>query len=431
MIERYTRPEMGKIWTEENKYNIWLEIEILAVEAMSKLGLVPESVAKHIRETAKVDIDKINEIEKVTKHDVIAFLTNVEEYVGEDSRFIHLGMTSSDVLDTCLAVQMKQAGELIIQDLQKLAEVLEKRAKEFKYTVCVGRSHGIHAETTTFGLKLALWYDECNRNIARMKKAVETASVGMISGAVGTYEHLSPLVERYVCENLELRPVNISTQVIQRDIHADFLTAIAITATLLEKIGIEIRHLQRTEVREAEEYFSAGQKGSSAMPHKRNPIASENITGQARLLRANAHAAMENNALWHERDISHSSVERVIMPDSTISLDYILNRTIKLVDGLVVYPERMEENLNMTFGLIHSQKVLLALARKGLKRQEAYVLVQRNSMKTWDEKIPLIDSLLADKEVMEHFDEVELRGLFSYDKVFESVDFIFNRLGIK
>jgi adenylosuccinate lyase len=431
MIERYTRPEMGKIWTEENKYSIWLELEILAVEAMAKLGVVPESAAKHIRETAKVDIDKINEIEKVTKHDVIAFLTNVEEYVGEDSRFIHLGMTSSDVLDTSLAVQMKQAGELIIEDLKRLSEVLERRAKEFKYTVCVGRSHGIHAETTTFGLKLALWYDECQRNIIRMKKAVETAAVGMVSGAVGTYEHLSPLVERYVCENLGLRPVNISTQVIQRDIHAEYLTTIAIIATMLEKIGVEIRHLQRTEVREAEEYFSAGQKGSSAMPHKRNPIASENISGQARLLRGNAHAAMENNALWHERDISHSSVERVIMPDSTISLDYILNRTINLIDGLVVYPERMEENLNMTFGLIHSQKVLLALAKKGLKRQEAYVLVQRNSMKTWDEKIPLIDSLMADSEVMKHFNEEELKGLFSYEKVFESVDFIFNRLRIQ
>lgn len=431
MIERYTRPEMGRIWTEENKYNIWLEIEILAVEAMAKLGQVPESAAKHIRATAKCDVDKINEIEKVTKHDVIAFLTNVEEYVGEDSRFIHLGMTSSDVLDTCLAVQMKQAGELILDDLEKLADVLKRRAKEFKHTVTVGRSHGIHAETTTFGLKLALWYDECLRNIDRMKRAIEVSSVGMISGAVGTYEHLSPLVERHVCENLGLKPVNISTQVIQRDIHAEYLTTIAIISTLVEKIGIEIRHLQRTEVREAEEFFSVGQKGSSAMPHKRNPIASENISGQARLLRGNAHAATENNALWHERDITHSSVERVIMPDSTISLDYILNRTIRLIDGLIVYPERMEENLNMTFGLIHSQKVLLALARKGLKRQDAYVLVQRNSMKTWDEQIPLIDSLLADSEIMENFEEDELRNLFSYDKVFDSVDFIFNRLGIK
>lgn len=431
MIERYTRPEMGRIWTEENKYNIWLEIEVLAVEAMAKLGQIPEEAAKHIRNTAKCDVDKINEIEKVTKHDVIAFLTNVEEYVGADSRFIHLGMTSSDVLDTCLAVQMKQAGELLLDDLKKLADVLKRRAKEFKKTVCVGRSHGIHAETTTFGLKLALWYDECNRNIKRLENAIESSSVGMISGAVGTYEHLSPMIEKHVCDNLGLKPVNISTQVIQRDIHAEYLTTIAIIATLIEKIGIEIRHLQRTEVREAEEFFSKGQKGSSAMPHKRNPIASENISGQARLLRGNAHAAIENNALWHERDISHSSVERVIMPDSTISLDYILNRTIKLIDGLVVYPERMEENLNMTFGLIHSQKVLLALAKKGLKRQDAYVMVQRNSMKTWDEKIPLLESLKADKELMQHFEKDELENLFSYEKVFESVDFIFNRIGIE
>lgn len=431
MIERYTRPEMGKIWTEENKYNIWLEIEVLAVEAMAKLGQVPEAAAKHIRETAKCDVDKINEIEKVTKHDVIAFLTNVEEYVGEDSRFIHLGMTSSDVLDTCLAVQMKQAGEILLDDLNKLAAVLKRRAIEFKKTVCVGRSHGIHAETTTFGLKLALWYDECLRNIKRLENAIETSSVGMISGAVGTYEHLSPMIEKHVCDNLGLKPVNISTQVIQRDIHAEYLTTIAIIATLIEKIGIEIRHLQRTEVREAEEFFSKGQKGSSAMPHKRNPIASENISGQARLLRGNAHAAIENNALWHERDISHSSVERVIMPDSTISLDYILNRTIKLIDGLVVYPEKMIENLNMTFGLIHSQKVLLSLAKKGLKRQDAYVMVQRNSMKTWDEKIPLLDSLKADEELMQHFEEGEIEKLFSYDKVFESVDFIFNRIGIE
>ena len=431
MIERYTRPEMGKIWTEENKYNIWLEIEVLAVEAMAKLGQVPEAAAKHIRETAKCDVDKINEIEKVTKHDVIAFLTNVEEYVGEDSRFIHLGMTSSDVLDTCLAVQMKQACEILLDDLNKLAEVLKRRAIEFKKTVCVGRSHGIHAETTTFGLKLALWYDECLRNIKRLENAIETSSVGMISGAVGTYEHLSPMIEKHVCDNLGLKPVNISTQVIQRDIHAEYLTTIAIIATLIEKIGIEIRHLQRTEVREAEEFFSKGQKGSSAMPHKRNPIASENISGQARLLRGNAHAAIENNALWHERDISHSSVERVIMPDSTISLDYILNKTIKLIDGLVVYPEKMIENLNMTFGLIHSQKVLLSLAKKGLKRQDAYVMVQRNSMKTWDEKIPLLDSLKADEELMQHFEEGEIEELFSYDKVFESVDFIFNRIGIE
>jgi adenylosuccinate lyase len=431
MVPRYTRPEMGKIWTEENKYNIWLEIEILAVEAQAELGEVPKEAAKEIREKAKCNPERILEIEETTKHDVIAFLTNVEEHVGEVSRYIHLGMTSSDVLDTCLAVQLKQASEIILKDLQALSEALAKRAKEHKYTVCVGRSHGIHAEAMTFGMKLALWYDECQRNIKRFKHVMEEVSVGMISGAVGTYEHLSPEIEKYVCDNLGLKPVNSSTQVIQRDAHAHFLSVIGIIGSMIEKIGIEIRHLQRTEVREAEEFFSKGQKGSSAMPHKRNPISSENISGQARLLRSNAIAAVENNALWHERDISHSSVERVIMPDSTIALNYILNRTTKLIDNLVVYPERMKENLDITLGLIHSQKVLLALARKGMKRQEAYVLVQRNAMKTWDEQIPFIDNLIADNELLQHISENEIREIFNYDQIFKSVDLIFERCGIE
>lgn len=431
MVPRYTRPEMGKIWSEENKYNIWLEIEILAVEAQAEMGIIPKEAAQEIREKANCDPDKIAEIEEVTKHDVIAFLTNVEEYVGEVSRYIHLGMTSSDVLDTCLAVQLKQAGLIILNDLQKLKEVLALKAKEYKHTVCVGRSHGIHAEAMTFGMKFALWYDECSRNIARFEQALINISVGMISGAVGTYEHLSPKVEEYVCKHLGLDTVNTSTQVIQRDSHADYLNTIALIGSMLEKIAIEIRHLQRTEVREAEEFFSKGQKGSSAMPHKRNPIASENISGQARLLRANAIAAIENNALWHERDISHSSVERVIMPDSTISVDYILNRTIKLLDNLVVYPERMKDNLDLTLGLIHSQKVLLALARKGMKRQEAYVLVQRNAMQTWDEQTPFLDNLLNDAELMEHISESEIRDIFNYDQIFESADYILKRCGIR
>jgi len=430
MVERYTLPEMGKIWSEENKYNIWLEIEVLAVEALANLGEVPKEAAIHIRKTAKCDAKKIAEIEETTKHDVIAFLTNVEEYVGEDSRFIHLGMTSSDVLDTALAVQMKQAGEMILNDLKELASVLKQRAIEHKKTLCVGRSHGIHAETMTFGLKFALWFDECNRNIKRMENAIAEISVGQISGAVGTYEHLSPEVEKYVCDNLNLSPVNIATQVIQRDSHAAYMSAIALIGSLIEKIGIEVRHLQRTEVREAEEFFSKGQKGSSAMPHKRNPITSENISGQARLLRSNLLAAIENNALWHERDISHSSVERVILPDSTISCNYILRRTIKMMEKLVVYPERMLENLNLTFGLIHSQKVLLELARRGLKRQDAYVLVQRCSMRTWDEKLPLIDSLLEDEELMTHISEEEIRGLFNHEQIFASVDYIFKRCNI-
>lgn len=430
MVERYSLPEMSQIWSEDNKYQNWLKVEILAVEALSKLGLVPESAANNIRENAKCNADEILEIEKTTKHDIIAFLTNIEQYVGEDSRFIHWGMTSSDVLDTALALQIKEASEIIAKDIEQLSEVLKRRANEFKYTPCVGRSHGIHAEAMTFGLKFALWYDELKRAKERFELARKQIEVGMISGAVGTYEHLSPEVEKYVCENLRLTPVNVSTQVIQRDGHAFYLHSLAMIASLIEKIGTEVRHLQRTEVREAEEYFSKGQKGSSAMPHKRNPIASENICGQARFIRTNAFAAIENNALWHERDISHSSVERVIFPDTTISLDYILQRTIKMLDKLVAYPERMMENLNFTNGLIHSQKVLLELTKKGVKRQDAYVLVQRNAMKTWDEKIPLLDNLKSDSELMEYFTSEELDSLFKFDKIFESVDFIFKRLGI-
>ncbi len=430
MVPRYTRPEMGQIWTEENKYKIWLEIEVLAVEAQAEMGIIPMDAAKEIRAKANCDADKINEIEKVTKHDVIAFLTNVEEYVGEVSRFIHLGMTSSDVLDTCLAVQSKQAGELIMEDLEKLKVILARRAKEHKHTVCVGRSHGIHAEAMTFGMKFALWYDECTRNITRLKAAMEEVCVGQISGAVGTYEHLSPQVEEFVCKHLGLGVSGISTQVIQRDRHASFMLAIAQIGSMLEKIAIEIRHLQRTEVLEAEEFFSKGQKGSSAMPHKRNPIASENIAGQARLLRTNALAAIENNALWHERDISHSSVERVIFPDSTISCDYILNRAITLLDNLLVYPENMERNLNITHGLVNSQKVLLELAKRGLKRQAAYVMVQKSAMRTWAEKVPFMQTLLENEELMQHISKEDIEKLFNHDQIFESADYIFKRLGL-
>lgn len=421
---------MGKIWEEENKYQIWLDIELLATEAQEKLGTVPVGTAAAVRSKAKINVDRINEIELTTKHDVIAFLTSIEEYAGEPTRFVHLGMTSSDVLDTCFAVQCKQAGEIILSNLLKLADVLKKRANEHKYTVCVGRSHGIHAEATTFGLKFALWYDECQRNIYRMREAIAAVSVGMISGAVGTFEHIPPSVEEFVCEKLGLKPANVSTQVIQRDIHSQYMATIAIIGSMLEKIAIEVRHLQRTEVLEAEEYFSKGQKGSSAMPHKRNPIASENICGQARIMRGNAMSTFENNALWHERDISHSSVERVVFPDSTISLDYSLNRMIGLIDNLLVYPEKMIENLNLTHGLIHSQKVLLFLAKKELKRQEAYVLVQQSAMRTWAEKIPFLQSLKENAELMKHISAEELESLFSYEHIFKSVDYIFNRLGI-
>lgn len=431
MIARYTRPEMGHIWEEENKYKIWLEIELLACEAQENLGLVPNGTAQSVREKAQINVDRINEIELTTKHDVIAFLTSIEEYAGEQTRYIHLGMTSSDVLDTCFAVQCKQAGEMIIADLEKLAEVLKRRAIEHKYTVCVGRSHGIHAEATTFGLKFALWYDECQRNIRRMKYAVDEISTGMISGAVGTYEHLDPSVEEYVCGKMGLKAANVSTQVIQRDIHSQYISTVAIIGSMLEKIAVEVRHLQRTEVLEAEEYFSKGQKGSSAMPHKRNPITSENICGQARIMRGAAMSALENNALWHERDISHSSVERVVFPDATISLDYSLNKMINLMDNLLVYPEKMMYNLNLTNGLIHSQKVLLYLANKGLKRQTAYVMVQSSAMRTWSEKIPFLQSLTENAELMQHITEQELKDMFSYERIFKSCDHIFKKCGIE
>lgn len=431
MIKRYTRPEMGHIWEDQNRFEIWLEIEILAVEAQENLGNAPKGTADFIRKNAKINVDRILEIEQKTKHDIIAFLTQVEECVGEPSRFIHLGMTSSDVLDTCFAVQCKQAGEIILNNLNRLSEALKKKAIDYKYTVCVGRTHGIHAETTTFGLKMALWYDECQRNIKRMQTALEDISVGKINGAVGTFEHIPFEVEQYVCEKLGLKAANITTQVIQRDHHAYYIATLAIIGTMLEKIATEIRHLQKTEVLEAEEFFSKGQKGSSAMPHKRNPIVSENICGQARILRADAMAAFENNALWHERDISHSSVERVIFPDTTISLDYILNKTVDLITNLLVYPENMQRNLNLTNGLIHSQKILLFLAKKGLKRQDAYVMVQSSAMKTWETKQPFLKSLTENPELMKHITKEEIESLFSFEQVFKSVDYIFKRCGIK
>lgn len=430
MIARYTRKEMAQIWSEENKYNIWLEIELLATEAQAEMGIVPTEAAKTIRQKAKINPERILEIEETTKHDVIAFLTNIEESIGDLSAYVHLGMTSSDVLDTAFSVQIKQSGELILSGLEKLKDVLAQKAKEYKYLPAIGRSHGIHAEPITFGLKFALWYEETIRNICRLKSAINDCSVGMISGAVGTYEHLSPKVEEYVCEHLGLKPEKISTQVIQRDHHSVFISTLAIIASTLEKMAVELRHLQRTEVLEAEENFSKGQKGSSAMPHKRNPISAENITGQARLIRSYALAAFENNALWHERDISHSSVERVIFPDATISLDYILNRMITLVDKLTVYPENIERNLNLTQGLIFSQKVLLFLAKKGIARQKAYEMVQKSAMRTWNEKIPFLETLKENEDLMQLITESEIESLFTFDEIFKSVDYIYNRLGL-
>ena len=431
MIERYTLPKMGSIWNDQNKFSIWLEIEILACEAQSQLGIIPAEAVKEIREKARFDVDKVLEIEQTTKHDVIAFLTNVAEYVGPSSRFIHMGMTSSDVLDTCLAVQMKQAGELLLEQLYTLKSILARRAQEHKYDVCVGRTHGIHAEPTTFGLKCLLWYEECKRNIERLLQANQRISTGKISGAVGTFEHLSPFVEEYVCDKLGLQPAPISTQVVQRDRHAEFLSVIAIIGSSLEKIATEIRHLQRSEVLEAEEFFSKGQKGSSAMPHKRNPIVSERICGLARLLRGNAMAAMENNALWHERDISHSSVERVICPDSTITLDYMLTLSISLMDNLIVYQDTMKSNIEKTYGLVFSQTILLELIRRGCTREEGYAIVQRSAMKTWSEKSSLLKNLLLDSEFLSIIPEQDIHAIFEKGTVLhKSVDFLFQRCGL-
>ncbi len=421
---------MGNIWTEENKFRVWLDIEILACEAQAELGIVPKEAVKMIREKAKFDVNRIEQIEAEVKHDVIAFLTNVGEYVGPDSRFIHLGMTSSDVLDTGLAVQMKQSAELLLKDLHQLEQVLARRAKEFKRTIMVGRTHGIHAEPITFGLKLALWYDETRRNIDRMLHALKTISVGQISGAVGTFEHLDPSVEAHVCEKLGLKPAAISTQILQRDRHAEFMTTLAVVGSSLEKFATEIRHLQKTEVLEAEEYFSKGQKGSSAMPHKRNPITCERVAGLARVLRGNAQAALENVALWHERDITHSSVERIIIPDSCILLDYMIATFTDIIDKLIVYPENMKKNLDITHGLIFSQSVLLALTKKGMKREDAYAAVQKYAMDVWQSKRNFKEVLKSDPTIAQYMKNGDLDEVFDLKKSMRNVDHIFERVGL-
>jgi len=431
MIARYTRPQMGKIFSDENRFSIWLEIELLACEAQAELGVVPKDAIKTIRAKAKFDVNRINEIEAKVKHDVIAFLTSVGEFVGPDSRFIHLGMTSSDVVDTALSVQMKQAGELLLKDLEGLRDVLAKRAKEFKNTIMIGRSHGIHAEPTTFGLKLALWFDETRRNIVRLKSAIESISVGQISGAVGTFAHLSPKVEEYVCSKLGLKPALVSTQVIQRDRHAEYLSTLAVIGSSLDKFATEIRHLQRTEVLEAEEYFSEGQKGSSAMPHKRNPVTCEQISGLARVLRGNAQAALENVALWHERDISHSSVERIIIPDSCILLDHMVTKFASIVDKLIVYPENMKHNLDITHGLLYSQPVLLVLAKKGMNREDAYRIVQKHAMDVWRSKKNFKEVLSSDPEISAMLTDGDLDEAFNPAKSLSNVDYIFKRVGLE
>ena len=428
MIERYTRKEMAQIWEAENRFRIWLEIETLACEKQAELGVIPAAAVKTIREKGAFDIARIDAIEAVVKHDVIAFLTSVAEHVGPEARFIHQGMTSSDILDTCLSLQMVQACDELIQDLDMVLASIKERAYEHKDTVCMGRSHGIHAEPVTFGLKLAGWYAEMARGRRRLVAARENIATGAISGAVGTFANIDPRVEEYVCAKLGLKPEPVSTQVIPRDRHAEVFCVLAIIASSMERIVVEIRHLQRTEVLEAEEFFSKGQKGSSAMPHKRNPILSENLTGQARYIRGLCMPALENIALWHERDISHSSVERYIAPDATVALDFSLRRLNGLIKNLVVYPGNMQRNLNQMQGLVFSQKILLDLTQAGVSREDSYRLVQTNAMKVWEEGKDFLTELLADQEVVGALGEAKIRESFDLHYHLKHVDTIFQRV---
>jgi adenylosuccinate lyase len=428
MIPRYTREKMAAIWSPENRYRKWLDVELLACEALAERGEIPPDAMKTIRERAAFDVDRIDEIEKTTKHDVIAFLTSVTEHVGEDGRFIHMGMTSSDVLDTALAVQMQEAADLLLEDMDALLAVLKEKALEHRRTLMIGRSHGIHAEPITFGLKLALWHAEMRRNRERLVRARKAISAGKLSGAVGTFSFIDPAIEAHVLGKLGLEAEPVASQIVQRDRHAEYFAALAITASSIDKFAQEVRLLQRTEVREAEEYFSPGQKGSSAMPHKRNPVLSENLSGLARLMRSYAIAALEDIPLWHERDISHSSVERVMAPDATILLDFMLGRFTGMIDRLVVYPERMRENLEMTHGVIFSQKVLLKLIEKGFTREAAYAIVQRNAMESWHRGQSFRALLEGDPEVMGRLTVSDLEAVFRIENFLRHVDFIFARV---
>ena len=428
MIPRYSRPEMTSIWSEESKFQIWYEIEAHACDAQAKLGVIPAEAAATIWQRGAFDIDRINEIERETKHDVIAFLTNLAEHIGEDARFVHQGMTSSDVLDTTLSVQLVRATDLMLAGLDRLLAGLDKRAHEHKRTATIGRSHGIHAEPTTLGLKFASFYAEFKRCRERLVAARREIATCAISGAVGTFAHIDPFVETHVAEKMGLEIEPVSTQVIPRDRHAMFFATLGVIASSIERLSVEIRHMQRTEVREAEEFFSAGQKGSSAMPHKRNPVLTENLTGIARIVRAAVVPALENVALWHERDISHSSVERVFAPDATIALDFALHRLAGVVENLMVYPDAMQANLDKLGGLVHSQQVLLALTQKGVSRENAYVYVQRNAMKIWAEGGSYLDKLKSDEDVSAHLTDQELDALFELDQHFHHVDTIFKRV---
>ena len=428
MISRYTRPEMGAIWKDENRFAIWLRIEVLACEAMNRLGEVPAADLKNIRARAKFNVREIDRIEAKTNHDVIAFLTNVAKYVGPSSRFIHKGLTSSDVLDTALAVQMVQAADILIAGVKAVRRAAAAKAKKYKYTPMIGRTHGVHAEPITFGLKMALMYDEFGRALNRLEAAREIVRVGQLSGAVGTHAHLDPFVEKYVCRKLGLKPATISTQILQRDRHAEYLAALALVGASVERWAQEFRHLQRTEVHEVEEFFGKGQKGSSAMPHKKNPIIGERLCGMARLLRGYAVTGLENVALWHERDISHSSAERVILPDATIALDYMLAKLDGLVSKLRVYPKQMQKNLDLTHGLIHSQQVLLALTEKGITREDAYKVVQESAMKCWETGTDLKTLVLADPRVMKKLKKTDLDAAFDLGRHFRDVDRTFRLL---
>ncbi|HET7522341.1 MAG TPA: adenylosuccinate lyase [Bacillales bacterium] len=431
MIERYTRPEMGAVWTDENRFKAWLEVEILAVEAWAELGVIPKEDAERIRRNASFDIRRIHQIEEQTRHDVVAFTRAVSETLGEERKWVHYGLTSTDVVDTALSYLLKQANDILLKDLERFADILKKKALEHKYTVMMGRTHGVHAEPTTFGLKLALWYAEMKRNLERFKEASATVKAGKLSGAVGTYANIDPFVEKYVCEHLGLEPSPISTQTLQRDRHARYVSTLSLIATSIEKFAVEIRGLQKSETREVEEFFAKGQKGSSAMPHKRNPIGSENMAGIARVIRGHMTAAYENMPLWHERDISHSSAERIILPDSTIGLNYMLNRFGNIVKHLTVFPENMKRNMGRTFGLIYSQRVLLALIDKGMSREEAYDLVQPKAMEAWETATPFRQLVEADEKISGKLSPAEIGDCFDYRYHLKNVDMIFERLGLR
>lgn len=428
MIERYTLPEMGAIWSQKNKFQKWLDVEIAVCEVHAEDGTIPADALEEIKSKAAFTVERINEIEKTTDHDVIAFTTNLAENIGDAARFVHYGLTSSDVVDTANALLLKESCEILLLKIDRLLEVLKRRAYEFKDTPQIGRTHGIHAEPTSFGMTFALWFAEMQRNKRRLEQAKETISVGKISGAVGAFAHLDPDVEERVCKKLGIGFAPISTQVIQRDRYAEYLSTLAIIASSLEKFALQVRHWQRTEVREAQEKFKVGQKGSSAMPHKRNPILSERICGMARTIRANSIVGLENVALWHERDISHSSAERIVLPDSSAALDYILAKTTSLLDGLVVYPENMLKNLNLTRGLVFSGQLLLALTQKGVSREDAYILAQRNAMKVWDEAADFRELILADKEITDKLSPAEIERVFSYDYYLRNVGKVFKRV---